>query len=135
MLDAPEAYPLFVTQNPFYNAGAYGMDRPFIIVHSAVVRNFDDDELRFVIGHELGHAMGLGHMNGGTASFMQPSVGSNTDLNDFDRQVASFHYTRSPNNTSPDTDSSGSFLGVLVPSAAPIVSEWVCDAGEDLAAP
>lgn len=57
VLDAPEAYPLFVTQNPFFNAGAYGMDRPFIIVHSALVARFDDDELRFVLGHELGHVM------------------------------------------------------------------------------
>ena len=88
-----------------------------------------------ILGHELGHAMGLAHMNGGTASFMQPSVGSNTDLNDFDRQVASFLYTRSPNNTSPDTDSSGSFLGVLAPSAAPIAMEWVCTAGDEVATP
>jgi hypothetical protein len=86
-----------------------------------------------ILGHELGHAMGLGHMNGGTASFMQASIGSNTDLNDFDRQVASLLYTRSPNNTSPDTDSSSSFLGMLAPSAASMGREWVCDAEEELA--
>jgi Zn-dependent protease with chaperone function len=60
-LDSPEAYPLYVTQDPYYNAAAYGMEKPFIIVHSALVRGFDDDELRFVLGHELGHIMS-GHV-------------------------------------------------------------------------
>lgn len=60
-LDAPADYPVFVTQNPFYNAAAYGMEKPFIIVHSSLVRSFDDDELRFILGHELGHIMS-GHM-------------------------------------------------------------------------
>ena len=56
-LDAPGEYPLYVTQNPTYNAAALGMDRPFVIVHSELVRDFADDELRFVLGHELGHVM------------------------------------------------------------------------------
>jgi Zn-dependent protease with chaperone function len=60
-LDAPAKYPLYVTQNPFYNAAAYGMEQPFVIVHSALVTRFDDDELRFVLGHELGHIMS-GHV-------------------------------------------------------------------------
>jgi hypothetical protein len=63
---------------------------------------------------------------------MDPSIGSNTDLLAFDLQVASLHYTRSPSNTSPDTDSSSSYLGILVPSGLPIAREWVCDAGEEL---
>lgn len=83
-----------------------------------------------ILGHELGHATGLGHMSGTTASFMQPSIGTNTDLSAFDVQAASFHYTRSPKNTTPDTDSSASFLGMLAPSGLPAVKEWVCDAGE-----
>ncbi len=60
-LDAPEEYPLYIDQNPLYNAAAYGMEKPFVIVHSAVVRDFDDDELRFVLGHELGHILS-GHV-------------------------------------------------------------------------
>jgi Zn-dependent protease with chaperone function len=56
-LDAPAEYPLYVTQNPTYNAAALGMDKPFVIVHSEMVRDFDDPELRFVLGHELGHVM------------------------------------------------------------------------------
>ncbi|HEX6747024.1 MAG TPA: M48 family metallopeptidase [Longimicrobium sp.] len=56
-LDAPGEYPLYVTQNPTLNAAAYGMSKPFVIVHDTLVKTFDDDELRFVLGHELGHVM------------------------------------------------------------------------------
>ena len=61
VLDAPADYPVFVSQSPFVNAGAYGMERPFIMVHSAAVSLLDDQELRFVLGHELGHIMS-GHV-------------------------------------------------------------------------
>jgi Zn-dependent protease with chaperone function len=60
-LDAPGDYPVYVSQNPFFNAAAYGMEKPFIVVHSALEANFDDDELRFILGHELGHVMS-GHV-------------------------------------------------------------------------
>jgi hypothetical protein len=83
-----------------------------------------------ILGHELGHAMGLGHMGGETISLMEPSIGSKTGLNEFDVQVASLLYSRSPGNTSADNDDSGTFLG-LAPSAAPIAREWMCDAGSE----
>ncbi len=56
-LDAPEDYPLFVSQTPIVNAGAYGMDEPFIILNSGTVHLLDDEQLSYVIGHELGHIM------------------------------------------------------------------------------
>jgi hypothetical protein len=79
-----------------------------------------------ILGHELGHAIGFGHMGGATVSFMQPSIGSNTDLSAFDRQAASLLYSRAPGNTSPDTDSSSSVSGSLSPSAFGGAAEWVC---------
>jgi len=48
---------LYLTQTPFFNAGAYGIDSPFIVVHSAAVELLDDDELRVLLSHELGHVM------------------------------------------------------------------------------
>jgi len=60
-LDAPEEYPVFVAQTPIVNAGAYGMDRPFILLNSGMLGLLDDDELEFVLGHELGHIMS-GHV-------------------------------------------------------------------------
>lgn len=60
-LDAPHEYPIFVSQSPVVNAGAYGMEKPFIIVNSASLLLLDDDELLFVIGHEIGHIMS-GHV-------------------------------------------------------------------------
>lgn len=53
-LDAPE-YPLFMSQTPMVNAGAYGMDQPFIILNSGTVRLLEEDELAYVISHEIGH--------------------------------------------------------------------------------
>jgi Zn-dependent protease with chaperone function len=48
---------LFVSQTPFVNAGAYGMDRPFIVINSGAMNLLDDDEMRTLLGHELGHVM------------------------------------------------------------------------------
>ena len=48
---------LFVTYSPFFNAGAFGMDRPFIVLNSAAVSMLDDDEMHEILGHELGHVM------------------------------------------------------------------------------
>ena len=56
-LDAPDDYPLSVSQTPIVNAGAYGMDEPFIILNSGTVKLLDDEQLSYVMGHELGHIM------------------------------------------------------------------------------
>ncbi|MBA3553364.1 MAG: M48 family metallopeptidase [Gemmatimonadales bacterium] len=56
-LDWPDVPELYVSQTPFFNAGAYGMDRPFIVIHSAAIELLDDDELRVLLAHELGHVM------------------------------------------------------------------------------
>lgn len=59
--DAPVEYPLFVSQNPIVNAGAYGMDQPFVLVNSGTVRLLDDEELSYVLAHEVGHILS-GHV-------------------------------------------------------------------------
>ena len=48
---------LFVSQSPFVNAGAYGMDRPFIVINSSALSLLDEEEMRTLLGHELGHVM------------------------------------------------------------------------------
>ena len=60
-LDAPEPYPLFISQTPLVNAGAYGMDKPFIVLNSGSLALLDDEELTFLLGHELGHILS-GHV-------------------------------------------------------------------------
>jgi len=59
-LDSPR-YDLFISQTPLVNAGAYGMDKPFIVLNSGAVRLLDNEELTYLIGHELGHILS-GHV-------------------------------------------------------------------------
>src|SRR5256885_318579 len=56
-LDWPRETQLFVSQTPFANAGAFGMDDPFIIINSGALALLDDEEMRSLLGHELGHVM------------------------------------------------------------------------------
>ncbi|MCK6501828.1 M48 family metallopeptidase [Myxococcota bacterium] len=56
-LDAPRRWGLFVSQSPVVNAGAVGMDDPFIVLNSATVLLLDADQLRVVLAHEVGHIM------------------------------------------------------------------------------
>ena len=55
--DWPTVPELYVSQTPFFNAGAYGIDTPFIVVHSAAIELLDEDELRVLLAHELGHVI------------------------------------------------------------------------------
>ena len=57
VLDAPEVPELFVTANPVLGAVTIGMNKPFIVLNSGLVDLLDEDELRFVVAHELGHAL------------------------------------------------------------------------------
>ncbi len=56
-MDWPKRPELYVSQTPFVNAGAYGMDSPFIVINSGALKLLDDDEMRALLGHELGHVM------------------------------------------------------------------------------
>jgi Zn-dependent protease with chaperone function len=57
ILDLPTVPELFITQNPLVNAMALGTDKPFIVVTTGMVDLYDAAELRFTIGHELGHVL------------------------------------------------------------------------------
>lgn len=47
---------LYVANSPVMNAYTYGTDDDsFIVVHAALIDHFTDQELKFVIGHEMGH--------------------------------------------------------------------------------
>lgn len=46
---------LFVSQTPFVNAGALGVDEPFVLINSAALDVLDPAELETVLAHEVGH--------------------------------------------------------------------------------
>jgi Zn-dependent protease with chaperone function len=57
ILDLPEVPECYVLQTPLVNAMALGRDKPFIVINSGMVELLDPEELRAVIGHELGHIL------------------------------------------------------------------------------
>ena len=57
VLDLPAIPELYVVRSPEANAMTLGMDAPFIVLTSGLVDLLDYEELRFVVGHELGHVL------------------------------------------------------------------------------
>jgi Zn-dependent protease with chaperone function len=57
ILDLPEVPEVYVSQDPMVNAMALGRDKPFIVITTGMVNLYDPEELRWVIGHELGHIL------------------------------------------------------------------------------
>lgn len=57
VLDAQVRPEMFVIQSPVVNAYCIGMDDPFIVITSSMYELMTPDEMRFIVGHELGHAL------------------------------------------------------------------------------
>lgn len=49
--------PLYISQTHLANAGAVGMDDPFIVLNSSLIELAKPREIRAVLGHEVGHIM------------------------------------------------------------------------------
>jgi Zn-dependent protease with chaperone function len=54
VMDMPEPE-LYVSNNPFPNAFAGGVERPYVTLRSSMIDTMTDEELYFIMGHELGH--------------------------------------------------------------------------------
>lgn len=59
--DWPTVPDVYVSQTPVFNAGAYGVDDPFIVLHSAALELLSEDEIRVLLAHEFGHVVS-GHV-------------------------------------------------------------------------
>ena len=73
-LDWPERPELYVSQTPVANAMAVGFDKPFVIVNSGLLDILSDEEVRSILGHELGHIMS-GHTTYTTIAYILLSFG------------------------------------------------------------
>ncbi|MFE2150810.1 M48 family metallopeptidase [Streptomyces lavendulae] len=57
VLDLERVPLMYVQQDPRPNAMCIGLDEPIIVVTTALVELLDEEEMRAVIGHEVGHAL------------------------------------------------------------------------------
>jgi Zn-dependent protease with chaperone function len=75
-LDWKERPQLYVAQSPVVNAFAIGFEKPFIVLNSELVKLLDDDEVEYIIAHEVGHIMS-GHTTYRTIALIILTVGLN----------------------------------------------------------
>jgi len=54
-LDVADRPELYISQTPLVNAGAVGIDKPFIVLNSSTLEILDHDQVEAIIGHEVGH--------------------------------------------------------------------------------
>lgn len=54
-LDITTEPTLYISQNPAVNAYSLGHEKPYIVLDTGLLELFEEDELRTVIAHELGH--------------------------------------------------------------------------------
>lgn len=57
ILDVEELPELYVRNSPFTGAMTIGMDRPIIVLDSGLLDVLDEEEMRCLVAHELGHAL------------------------------------------------------------------------------
>ncbi|MFD5879788.1 M48 family metallopeptidase [Streptomyces yangpuensis] len=57
ILDLEKVPQMYVQQDPRPNAMCIGLDEPIIVVTTSLVELLDEEEMRAVIGHEVGHAL------------------------------------------------------------------------------
>lgn len=57
ILDLDRVPAMYVQQDPVPNAMCVGMDEPVIVVTTGLVELLDEEEMRAVVGHEVGHAL------------------------------------------------------------------------------
>ncbi|MFF3454161.1 M48 family metallopeptidase [Streptomyces sp. NPDC002730] len=57
ILDLEKVPAMYVTQDPRPNAMCIGLDEPIIVVTTGLVELLDEEEMRAVVGHEVGHAL------------------------------------------------------------------------------
>lgn len=57
ILDLEKVPQMYVTQDPKPNAMCVGLDEPIIVVTTGLVELHDEEEMRAVVGHEVGHAL------------------------------------------------------------------------------
>ncbi|MER8001837.1 M48 family metallopeptidase [Streptomyces sp. NPDC095613] len=57
ILDLEKVPAMYVTQDPRPNAMCIGLDEPLIVVSTGLVELLDEEEMRAVVGHEVGHAL------------------------------------------------------------------------------
>lgn len=57
LLDLDKVPPMYVTQDPNPNAMCIGLDEPVVVMTTGLVELLDEEEMRAVVGHEVGHAL------------------------------------------------------------------------------